>query len=463
MPIELQLETKFEIIAVAKNVMEHHKRENGPSVAAYCLHDTFQQQTCPTYSGHYILGWSFTTDGEAEPLNHSALPLKVAQDFKKQDRLKPPNNQRQEQDHRQPPNHHRLSIVILSVLVAMSVLVAVIVVLLRHKKNAGKCEDWEAELGPPSFRYKDLVTATGGFEDKMLLGRGGFGRVYKGVLPVTKQNVAIKRVSPESRQGMKEFVAEIAILGHVRHRNLVQLLGYCRYKKELLLVYDYMPNDSLDKYLHDQDNTPTIGWAMRLGIIKGIASGLFYLHEDWEHIVIHRDIKTSNVLLDTDMNGRLGDFCLARLHDHGADAHTTHIAGTWGYIASELSRLGKATKATDVFAFGIFMIEVTCGRRPIITRNVHDDPIVLVDWVLETWQNGSITDTIDPRLEDCVAEDAELVLKIGLLCSHPSPNVRPRMRQVVQYLERVLTLSDYSPSFFTTEVTVMTLQPMINM
>lgn len=111
-----------------------------------------------------------------------------------------------------------------------------------------------------------------------------------------------------------------------------------------------MPNGSLDKHLHDQDNIPTIGWAMRLGIIKGITSGLFYLHEDWEHVVIHRDIKTSNVLLDTDMNGRLGDFGLARLHDHGADAHTTHFAGTWGYIAPELSRLGKATKATDVFA-----------------------------------------------------------------------------------------------------------------
>uniref|UniRef100_I1QMU2 Protein kinase domain-containing protein n=1 Tax=Oryza glaberrima TaxID=4538 RepID=I1QMU2_ORYGL len=243
----------------------------------------FSSATGPTHSGHYILGWSFTTDGEAQPLNHSALPLEVAHDFAKQDNLKPPNNQRQEQDRCQLPNHNILAIVILSVLVAMSVLVAVIVVLLCRKKKAGKCEDWEAKCGPCSFR----------------------------LLPI---------------------------------------------KKELLLVYDYMPNGSLDKYLHDQDNTPTIGWAMRLGIIKGITSGLFYLHEDWEHVVIHRDIKTSNVLLDTDMNGRLGDFGLARLHDHGTDAHTTHFAGTWGYIAPELSRLGKATKATDVFALqGVLM------------------------------------------------------------------------------------------------------------
>jgi hypothetical protein len=128
----------------------------------------FSSATGPTHSGHYILGWSFTTDGEAQPLNHSALPLEVAHDFAKQDNLKPPNNQRQEQDRCQLPNHNILAIVILSVLVAMSVLVAVIVVLLCRKKKAGKCEDWEAKCGPRSFRYKDLVTATSGFEDKML-------------------------------------------------------------------------------------------------------------------------------------------------------------------------------------------------------------------------------------------------------------------------------------------------------
>ena len=196
----------------------------------------------------------------------------------------------------------------------------------------------------------------------MLLGKGGFGGVYKGVLPVSKQTVAIKRVSPDSKQGMKEFMAEIVILGHLRHRNLVQLLGYCRHK-QLLLVYDYMPNGSLDCYLHTQDHSTTnLCWAQRFHIIKGIASGLFYLHEDWEQVVIHRDIKTSNVLLDSEMNARLGDFGLARSHDHGADAHTTRVAGTWGYIAPELARLGKATKATDVFALGVLMVEVACGK-----------------------------------------------------------------------------------------------------
>ncbi|CAN6330160.1 unnamed protein product [Urochloa humidicola] len=308
--------------------------------------------------------------------------------------------------------------------------------------------EWQREYGPPSFTYKDLLAATSGFKDKMLLGKGGFGSVFKGQLPLSKQTVAIKRVSPESKQGMKEFMAEIVILGDLRHRNLVQLLGYCRHKQQLLLVYDYMPNGSLDCHLHTQDrNTANnLCWAQRFRIIKGIASGLFYLHEDWEQVVIHRDIKTSNVLLDSEMNARLGDFGLARSHAHGAEAHTTHVAGTWGYIAPELARLGKATKATDVFAFGILMMEVACARRPIWVNSADGEPLALADWVLAAWRRGSIIDAIDSRLDDYVEEETELVLKLGLLCSHPSPNARPRMRLVMQYLERDASLpADLQP------------------
>ncbi|RCV05979.1 hypothetical protein SETIT_1G126300v2 [Setaria italica] len=207
--------------------------------------------------------------------------------------------------------------------------------------------------------------------------------------------------------------AEIAILGHLHRRNLQQLL----------LVYDYMPNGSLDCYLHTQDHSTTIlCWAQRFRIIKGIASGLFYLHEDWEQVIIHRDIKTINVFLDSEMNARLGDFSLARSHAHGADAHTTHVAGTWGYIAPELARLGKATKATYVLAFGVLMMEVACARRPIWVNSADGEPLALANWA--------------GMLDDYVEEEIELVLKLGLLCSHPLPNARPRMRLVMQYLER---------------------------
>jgi serine/threonine protein kinase len=143
-------------------------------------------------------------------------------------------------------------------------------------------EDWELDYGPHRFKFKDLYIATKGFKDKELLGSGGFGRVYRGVLSTSKLEIAVKRVSHESRQGMREFIAEIVSIGRLRHRNLVQLLGYCRRKGELLLVYDYMPNGSLDKYLYDQPKV-TLNWSQRFRVIKGVALGLVYLHEEWEH------------------------------------------------------------------------------------------------------------------------------------------------------------------------------------
>ncbi|KAG2651054.1 hypothetical protein PVAP13_1NG074538 [Panicum virgatum] len=250
--------------------------------------------------------------------------------------------------------------------------------------------------------------------------------------------IAVKRVSNESRQGMKEFIAEVVSMRRLRHRNLVQLLGYCRRKGQLLLVYDCMSNGSLDKYLHNDPSkgSGTLDWPQRLHIIRGVASGLSYLHEDWEQIVIHRDVKASNVLLDDQMNGRLGDFGLARLYDHGSDARTTHVVGTMGYLAPELGHTGKATPSTDVFAFGAFVLEVTCGRRPI-EQDEGNNRVMLVDWVAEHWRNGSITKAADTRMlinGRLNLDEVSLVLKLGLLCSHPLPNRRPTMRQVMQYL-----------------------------
>jgi serine/threonine protein kinase len=389
-------------------------------------------------SKHDVLGWSFKLNGEAAALNYSHLSLNTTTP-QLPTKIYP----------RPRSNKTILRAILLPVLGIVIVVSAAL--LMVHMKRRSKSRtaqlEWEREYGAPSFTYRDLLAATGGFKDKMLLGKGGFGSVFRGVLHHSKQTVAIKRVSPESNQGMKEFMAEILILGHLRHRNLVQLIGYCRHKQQLLLVYNYMPNGSLDCYLHTQDHSSTyLCWSQRFHIIKGIASGLFYLHEDWEQVVIHRDIKTSNILLDSDMNARLGDFGLARSHDHGADAHTTRVAGTWGYIAPELARLGKATKATDVFALGVLMMEVTCGKRPIWV-NHHGEPLPLGDWVLEAWRSGSITHTIDPRLDDYVEEETELVLKLGLLCSHPSPNARPCMRLVMQYLQKDAHLpSDLEPN-----------------
>ncbi|XP_078153968.1 L-type lectin-domain containing receptor kinase SIT2-like isoform X2 [Carex rostrata] len=377
------------------------------------------------HSSHYILGWSFKLNGTTPSIDLSKLPNLPSTTSKGRSKV--------------------LDIVIPCASAAFLFIVVTFLFLYvkRRFKYAEMIEDWEVEFGPHRFSYKDLYRATNGFKEKELLGSGGFGRVYRGVLPVSKLEVAVKRVTHESNQGIKQFIAEVVSIGRLRHRNLVQLLGYCRKKGELLLVYDYMPNGSLDKYLYGQENL-TLNWIQRFKIIKGVASGLLYLHEDWEQVVIHRDVKASNVLLDCDLNSRLGDFGLAKLYDRDTDPQTTHVAGTMGYIAPELARTGKATPLTDVFAFGAFLLEVVCSKRPLHS-GAHGERIILVDRVLEHWKFGSLADIVDPRLGGCyIVEEVDMVLKLGLLCSHPLPSARPSMRQAVQYLEGDAPLPDLS-------------------
>ncbi|CAL5018108.1 unnamed protein product [Urochloa decumbens] len=378
----------------------------------------FSSATGMVFSRHFVVGWSFSLQGSAPALNISGLPAL------------PPAG---------PKPRSKVLEIVLPISSAALVLVVGIAIyaLVRHRvKYAELRDDWEIPFGAHRFSYRDLFHATRGFSDKQLLGAGGFGRVYKGVLHKADMDLAVKRVPHESKQGTKEFISEIASLGRLRHRNIVQLLGYCRRKGELLLVYDYMPNGSLDKYLYD-GSKDTWHWSQRFHIIRGVASGLLYLHEDWEQGVIHGDVKASNVLLDGDMNGRLGDFGLARLYDHGDDAYTTHVVGTMGYVAPELGHTGKATPATDVFAFGAFLLEVACGRRPV-EQDQQNNCIMLVDRVIENWRKGLIINVVDSRILDGFnpQEVSLVLLKLGLLCSHPMPNRRPTMRQVIQYLDR---------------------------
>uniref|UniRef100_I1QMH4 Protein kinase domain-containing protein n=1 Tax=Oryza glaberrima TaxID=4538 RepID=I1QMH4_ORYGL len=328
------------------------------------------------------------------------------------------------------------------------IIVGTMVILIVRRKllYAELREDWEIDFGPQRFSYKDLFHATQGFKNKNMIGVGGFGKVYKGVLATSKLEIAVKKISHESRQGMKEFITEIVSIGRLRHRNLVPLLGYCRRKSELLLVYNYMPKGSLDKYLHDVDNRAILNWAQRFQIIKDVACGLFYLHERWEKVVIHRDIKASNILLDAEMNGRLGDFGLARLYDHGTDPQTTHVVGTMGYLAPEMVQTGKASPLTDVFAFGAFLLETTCGQRPV-KQDSQGNQLMLVDWVLEHWHDGSLTEAVDMRLQgDYNIDEACLVLKLALVCLHPFPASRPNMRQVMQYLDKDLPQPELAPT-----------------
>ncbi|CAL4886461.1 unnamed protein product [Urochloa decumbens] len=394
----------------------------------------FSSSTGVVASRHYVLAWSFRMGGgPAPPLNISKLPALPVTTNPKND-----------------PSRTLMKIVLPIASAAFVFTLAIIAIMIRRRwyKYAELKEDWEATFGPHRFSYKDLFHATKGFRDERLLGIGGFGRVYRGVLPASGVEVAVKKVSHESRQGMKEFVAEVVTIGQLRHRNLVQLLGYCRRQGELLLVYDYMPNGSLDRFLHHHHHESSSGlvlsWGQRLRIIRGVACSLLYLHEDWEQVVLHRDVKASNVLLDAEMNGRLGDFGLARLYDHGTDPHTTHVVGTMGYLAPELGHTGRASKASDVFAFGVFMLEVACGQRPVV-KDEHGDHHLLVDWAAERWRRGAVADAVDPRLRgDFAVEEASMVLKLSLLCSHPLPGARPGIRQVVQFLDGSAPLPEVS-------------------
>ncbi|XP_034926617.1 L-type lectin-domain containing receptor kinase SIT2-like [Populus alba] len=385
------------------------------SVMLDSMYVGFSSSTGEVDSSHYILGWSFNRGGQAQSLDVSKLPsLPHQRKSRKKSYLR----------------------ILVPTITAIILLVAIsgAAYITRRKKYEELRVDWEQEYGPKRFSYKDLYKATTGFTDRKLLGSGGFGKVYRGVLPSSNMQVAIKKVSHDSKQGTKQFVAEIASMGRLRHRNLVQLLGYCRRKGELLLVYDYMPRGSLDKLLFRND-TPSLNWVQRHQVLRGVASALLYLHEEWEQVVLHRDVKASNILLDDDFNGRLGDFGLAKFYDRGANPQTTCVVGTVGYIAPEVTRTGRATTSSDVFAFGTFMLEMACGRKPLEPEQ-SAEKMILVDWVLDSWKIGDILRTVDPKLEgNYVVEEMELVLRLGLLCSFSTPQARPSMRQIAQYLD----------------------------
>ncbi|KAJ1402630.1 Serine/threonine-protein kinase, active site [Sesbania bispinosa] len=388
------------------------------------LHDTmyvgFSASTGLLASSHYILGWSFKINGPAPPLDLSSLP---------------------QLPHPKKKNTSLITGVSVTVVVIALCSVSIGIYLFRKIKNADVIEAWELEIGPHRYSYQELKKATKGFKDKGLLGQGGFGRVYKGTLPNSKIEVAVKRVSHESKQGLREFVSEIASIGRLRHRNLVQLLGWCRRRGDLLLVYDFMANGSLDKYLFEEPEI-VLSWEQRFKIIKGVASALLYLHEGYEQVVIHRDVKASNVLLDLELNGRLGDFGLARLYEHGGNPSTTRVVGTLGYLAPELPRTGKATPSSDVFAFGALLMEVACGRRPIEPKALPEE-LVLLDWVWDKYKEGRILDVVDPKLNGNFDEkEVIMVLKLGLICSNDVPTVRPSMRQVVRILDGEVELPD---------------------
>lgn len=269
-------------------------------------------------SDHYLMGWSFSSVGEnpiAATLDLSELPP-------------PPRNTAAKR------GFNSQAIVLIAALSAVMVIMLVLlfffVMYKKRLRQEETLEDWEIDH-PRRFRYRDLYVATDGFKEAGIIGTGGFGTVFKGKLANSDDLIAVKKIIPNSRQGVREFMAEIESLGRVRHRNLVNLQGWCKHRTDLLLIYDYIPNGSLDSLLYSvpRRSGAVLPWNARLEIAKGIASGLLYLHEEWEQIVVHRDVKPSNVLIESNMNPRLGDFGLARLYERGSLTETTGRLGMW--------------------------------------------------------------------------------------------------------------------------------------
>ncbi|KAF3948266.1 hypothetical protein CMV_025717 [Castanea mollissima] len=293
-------------------------------------------------------------------------------------------------------------------------------------------DEFEKGTGPRRFTYRELLNATNNFAERGKLGEGGFGGVYKGLLSESNMEVAVKRVSKGSKQGKKEYMSEVKIISRLRHRNLVQLIGWCHEQRELLLVYEYMPYGSLDSHLFGAKIMLT--WPVRYKIAQGLASALLYLHEEWEQCVVHRDIKSSNIMLDSNFNAKLGDFGLARLVDHELGLQTTVLAGTMGYLAPECFTTGTASKESDIYSFGVVCLEIACGRKPVNPR-VEPSKVRLVEWVWDLYGNGQLLEAVDKRLGMEFDEgQIKRLMVVGLWSCHPDPTRRPSIRQVIHVL-----------------------------
>ncbi|KAJ1291229.1 hypothetical protein BS78_02G301400 [Paspalum vaginatum] len=275
-----------------------------------------------------------------------------------------------------------------------------------------------------------LRAATENFDEANKLGEGGFGAVYKGILP-DDQEIAVKRLSQSSRQGIGELKNELVLVAKLQHKNLVRLIGVCLEDHEKLLVYEYMPNKSLDTILFDHERCTELDWGKRIKIVNGIARGLQYLHEDSQVKIIHRDLKASNVLLDNDFNPKISDFGLARLFgsDQSQDV-TNRVVGTYGYMAPEYAMRGHYSIKSDVFSFGVLILEIVTGRRNSGSYS-SDESADLISLVWEHWTMGTLVEIMDSSLSSLAPRDQMVkCIHIGLLCVQDDPAERPMMSTV---------------------------------
>ncbi|KAG6485194.1 hypothetical protein ZIOFF_053724 [Zingiber officinale] len=319
--------------------------------------------------------------------------------------------------------------------------VAVVVAAAKEEDELEKIAAKEEKV----FQYETLVAATHNFSPKEKLGEGGFGPVFKGQL-ADGRIVAVKRLGRGSRQGAREFQNEALLLSRVQHKNIVSLYGYCTHGEEMLLVYEYVPNESLDKLLFSRGEeggqwrrkSTELDWQRRFQVMMGVARGLLYLHESAHTTIIHRDIKASNILLDERWVPKIADFGMARLFPEDQTHVHTRIAGTNGYMAPEYVMHGKLTAKADVFSFGVILLELVSGRKNNAFNLLPDpDANSLLEWAWKLYRKGRSVEMMDPALQPTADEEqVAFCVQVGLLCTQSDPKLRPDMKRVLIVLSK---------------------------
>ncbi|XP_031123785.1 G-type lectin S-receptor-like serine/threonine-protein kinase At4g27290 [Ipomoea triloba] len=319
-----------------------------------------------------------------------------------------------------------------------------------YKKSNKKERKLKESLDIPLFDLSTILRATNNFSNNNKLGKGGFGDVYKGVLR-NKQEIAVKRLSKNSTQGIEEFKNEVIYIAKLQHRNLVKLLGCCIQGEEKLLVYEYMANKSLDTFIFDETKSKLLDWPKRFSIIIGIARGVLYLHQDSRLRIIHRDLKANNVLLDNMMNPKISDFGLARsVLGDATEANTNRIVGTHGYISPEYAGDGIFSVKSDTFSFGVLLLEIVTGKRNRGFRHPNHS-LNLITHAWKVYKENRELELIDEHLApSCDLSQAQRCIQVGLLCVQQHPEDRPTMSSVVTMLSNDCTLPEAKePGFFT--------------
>ncbi|XP_071717183.1 probable serine/threonine-protein kinase PBL5 [Rutidosis leptorrhynchoides] len=289
-----------------------------------------------------------------------------------------------------------------------------------------------------AFPYAQLVVATNNFKDDNFLGEGGYGKVFKGKLKDTDQIVAIKKLDPNGCQGLREFVVEVMTLGLADHPNLVKLIGFCAEEEQRILVYEYMPLGSLEDHLHClRPNRKRLDWNIRMKIAAGAARGLAYLHDKMNPHVIYRDLKCSNILLDEDYHAKLSDFGLAKVGPQGENTHvSTRVMGTYGYCAPDYAMTGQLTFKSDIYSFGVVLLELISGRKAFDNSKPATEQN-LVSWARPLFKDRKkFSQMVDPVLEgEYPVRGLYQALAIAAMCLQELPNMRPRVADIVDALD----------------------------